>query len=353
MALRPGVVLGTNFVVGGAALVWVLYRFGQPALGLLAVRPSAPLLAGFVLMVAGAFVGYALRWRLLLRGLGAPSSLPRLIAFRTAGQSLSALIPSAKLGGEPLRAYLLLRAGVPPAPAIASVAVDRTIEMSVGAPFACLFAALLLRSGVPALEGALVTVVLGAAALALGILVSVRRLRRGAGVVSAVARSIGLDRLRLVRDRMEVLTAAEACAGRLLDQPGRLLGAAALGVGVNLLVLVEYALLLAAFGLPAAPIAVVAAIFATGAAHSIPVPGGVGVLEGAQIVVFGTLGHPPEVGLAVGLAVRLRELVWIAPGLVFLMVRRPGLGRAGADAIAASALAAAHGAGEEAGVERP
>jgi hypothetical protein len=42
------------------------------------------------------------------------------------------------------------------------------------------------------------------------------------------------------------------------------------------------------------------------------------VLEGAQMFVFGTLGHPPEVGLAVGLAVRLRELVWILPGIVLL-----------------------------------
>jgi hypothetical protein len=51
------------------------------------------------------------------------------------------------------------------------------------------------------------------------------------------------------------------------------------------------------------------------------VPAAVGALEGAQMWIFGTLGHPAEVGLAVGLAVRLRELVWIMPGLVYLLVR--------------------------------
>src|SRR5262249_59900102 len=90
---------------------------------------------------------------------------------------------------------------------------------------------------------------------------------------------------------------------------------------VNALVLVEYWLLLSAFGLPAGLLAVVAAIFGTGAAHSMPVPGGVGVLEGAQMVLFGTLGYPAEVGLAVGLVVRLRELVWVLPGIVFLIGR--------------------------------
>jgi hypothetical protein len=51
------------------------------------------------------------------------------------------------------------------------------------------------------------------------------------------------------------------------------------------------------------------------------VPAGVGVLEGAQMVLFGALGHPAEVGLAVGLVVRLRELVWILPGIVYLTGR--------------------------------
>jgi len=210
---------------------------------------------------------------------------------------------------------------VPGGDAIASVAVDRTLEMGAGAAFACVYAALLLRRGVPELEGALVTVSLGAVVLAAGVALTARRLRRGSGLVTVVARSIGLDRLRFVQGQMHVLAAAEDAAARLVAQPGRLRRAFGTGVGVNLLVLVEYHLLLAAFGLPAGALAVVGAIFATGAAHSLPVPAAVGVLEGAQIWLFGTLGHPPEVGLAVGLAVRLRELVWILPGLLYLLAR--------------------------------
>jgi uncharacterized membrane protein YbhN (UPF0104 family) len=57
------------------------------------------------------------------------------------------------------------------------------------------------------------------------------------------------------------------------------------------------------------------------------VPAGVGVLEGAQMWLFTMLGYPPEIGLAVGLAVRLRELAWVLPGLVYLSTvalrRRP------------------------------
>lgn len=315
------VVLGTNLVVGGVALAWVLFHHGGPALALLGREPRPAWLVAFLVTAAGVFLAHALRWQLLLVALGTRRMLGRLVVYRAAGQSLSSLVPSAKLGGEPLRAFLLVRDRVAGARAIASVAVDRTLELGAAAPFACLYAALLLRSGVPELEGALASVAIGAAALVAGIAVTVRRLRRRAGLVTAVARSTGLDRLRFVRHHMEVLDAAEGEAARLVDQP-RLLGRAfALGLGANLLVVVEYQLLLTAFGLPASPLATVAALFAAGAAHSLPVPAAVGVLEGAQMFLFGTLGHPPEVGLAVGLAVRLRELVWVLPGLLYLMGR--------------------------------
>src|SRR5207249_4531946 len=118
----------------------------------------------------------------------------------------------------------------------------------------CAYALVLLRRGVPALEGALVTVSLGAAALTLGVALTVRRLRRGAGLVTALARSSGLTRLAFVRQQMDVLGAAEEEAA-------------------------------------------------------------------------GLIADPPAVGLAVGLVVRLREVAWIVPGILYLMMRAPGLTR--------------------------
>jgi hypothetical protein len=319
--VRPRIVLGTNLVVGTLALGWVLWTYGGSAFGLLTRDPRPGWLLGAAAVVAVAFVGWALRWRILLEGLDAPRPLARLVGYRAAGQSLSNLVPSAKLGGEPLRAYLLVRDGVSAPTSIASVAVDRALDMGAGAPFAFLYATILLRWGVPELQGAFVSVTLGIVALSLGLVVAARRLRTGAGLVTAVARSTGLDRMGAVQGRMDVLAAAEADAARLVARPRRLWRAFMVGIGVNGLVLVEYWLLLGAFGLPADAIAVVAAIFATGAAHSLPVPGSIGALEGAQLWLFTTLGYPPEIGLAVGLAVRLREIVWVLPGLVYLAVR--------------------------------
>jgi len=320
-ALPPALLLGINFLVCAGGLVYVLYRFGVPAAALLAREPEPRLLVAFGVAVAAAYAGYALRWRIVLGGVGTCPSLRRLTTYRAAGHSLSSLLPSAKLGGEPLRVSLLVRASVPASSAIASVVVDRTLEMVGSAPFALCYAALLLRRGVPELEGALVTVGTAVGALAVGVVLAVRRLRKRSGLVTAAARATGLDRLRVVRGRMDVLARAEDDASRLVRQPRRLARALAVGVGVNLVVLAEYRLLLAAFGLPHDPLAVVAAVFATGAAHSLPVPAAVGALEGAEMWVFGMLGYAPATGLAVGLAVRLRELVWVVPGLLYLAGR--------------------------------
>jgi uncharacterized membrane protein YbhN (UPF0104 family) len=119
----------------------------------------------------------------------------------------------------------------------------------------------------------------------------------------------------------ETVDAFEEAARRVIARRGRLFGALAISAVADALTVVQFWLLLAAFGLPSSPVAVVAAIFAAGAGRLLPVPGGVGTVEAAQLWLFGMLGHAPEVGLAVGLATRLRDLVWAAPGFAFLLAR--------------------------------
>jgi hypothetical protein len=317
----PKIVLGTNLLIATVALGWVLKDKGRAAVAVLALDPSWVLLGLFLATIAALWTGATWRWRIVLRGECRPPGMLGLMWYRLAGQSVSMLIPSAKLGGEPVRAFLLARDGVAAPIAIASVAIDRVLDMGAGTVFTVLFAAVLLRHGMPALEGTLEGVVIAAAALLAGIWITIRRLHGGHGVVTAMVRRTRLDRWGVVERRMTAVADAEASAQRLVVQPVRMAVVFVCGLVINLGVLLEYKLLLAAFGLPSDLIAVVAAIFATGAAHSMPVPAGLGVLEGSQMVLFAALGYPAEVGLAVALAVRLRELLWLLPGLVYLLTR--------------------------------
>jgi uncharacterized protein (TIRG00374 family) len=325
---RTAVLLGANLLIGAAALGWALWRFGAPALALLARDPSLAGLAAVGALIGAGLAVDAFRWRLLLVGLDRPPALRSLTAFRAAGQAVSALVPSARLGGEPLRMWLATTAGVRPANAIATVVVDRALEMGASSGFACVFAIVLVLHGVPQLGGALATVGLALVGFVAGVTLAVRRLRGGRGLASAAVRALGLDRLAFVGNRMETVAEAEDATAKILARPARLVRAFAVGLVATGLVIVEYAVLLRSFDLPVGAVAVVAAIFASGAAHALPVPAAVGALEGGTMWLFGVLGHPPEVGLAVGLAVRLRDLLWVTPGLAYLVGRGAlGIGR--------------------------
>jgi len=319
--VRARVIFIGNLLIGAGLLAFVLWKYGGSALGILGAAPSATLLVGFLAAASATLVCLSLRWGYIVSGLGGSLSLLRLILYRSAAHCLAVLVPSGKLGGDPLRAWLAARDGVGPGKAIASVAVDRTLEIASNAPFSILFGFLLLQHGIPQLESALVTIGVGTLGLVAAIFIAVRRLRRGAGLVAPLVRGMRLDRFRLVDRQLDVLADSDASAARLVEQLRRMLGAFVAGLVANLLVIGEFLLLLAAFGLPTDPIAIVAAIFATGAAHMLPIPAGIGVLEGATMWLFQMLGYSADVGLAVGLAARLRELVWMLPGVTYLLLR--------------------------------
>ena len=319
--MRSKLVLVANFLVGSGLLAYILYRYGGGAVGLLAKDISPGFVAAFVGSVTATLFCLTWRWRSLLSLLARSPSLLRMVLFRSAAQTLATLIPSGKLGGDPLRAWLVVRERVDAGSAIASVAVDRTLEVASTAPFSLVFAAILLQRGVPNITEAMVTVLVATVGLFVGIVIAVRRLRRGAGLVTALARNTKLNRFDFVQSRMHVLEDSESDVAKLADDSARIRAAFAKGIVANLLVIAEFFFLLVAFGLPSDPVAIVAAVFATGAAHMLPVPGGIGVLEGAQVWIFSVLGYPADVGLAVGLAARLRELFWMLPGLGYGLAR--------------------------------
>jgi len=310
--------LAATFVLGTALLVFVFDRYGSGALTLLARDFSVGLLCAFTLMGASTLFCLGWRWRTLLAGLTNPPGVGVLTLYRSTAHSLATIIPSGKIGGDPLRVWLAVRGKVAAGAAIASVAVDRTLEIASTAPFSLAFAAVLLSQGVPRLGEALITMGVATLGLLLGIALAVRRLRRGSGLVTALVENTKIDRFEFVSSRVEVIEDSERGAARLSSDIPRLRTAFAAGLFANVLVIAEFALLLSAFGLPANPVSVVAALFATGAAHLLPVPAGIGVLEGAQIWIFTMLGYSADVGLAVALVARLRELLWMLPGLAYM-----------------------------------
>jgi len=137
------------------------------------------------LVVIPYFTSYfvdSIGWLWVLRRGFAPAAgnpapgLLQVFAIRAAGEAVNGITPTAYLGGEPLKAWLLQQHGVPLVPGLASVLVSKTALMLTQGGFVFLGALVALhrwRSEIPLLAAAVLGLLLGA--LTFGLIIGVQR----------------------------------------------------------------------------------------------------------------------------------------------------------------------------------
>ncbi len=261
---------------------------------------------------------------------GNPGHTPRLLqlfAIRAAGEAVNAITPTAYLGGEPLKAWLLQRQGVSFVPGLASVMVSKTALMLTQGGFVFLGLLMALhhwRSTIPLPAAAAVGLLLGG--LTYGLIIGVQR--RGLfGLLLALSRRWS--------GREELLASWEADLHALDERLRSFYGTripdfiiccsfhflgwvlGAWEVYVVLWLLGNPVDFSSAFAIDAlSGVAKLAAVI---------VPGSLGVQEGGQVVIFAAFGLGAPLAITFGLLRRGRELLWVGFGLGVL-VHRHALG---------------------------
>lgn len=302
-----------------------MYRAGPAAIAETIARLDPRWLALCIAIEAAIFTGYAARWGFVLEAAGGRASFGRLLGSRLAGVAAGALTPGAKVGGEPLRALLLAEAGVPAGAAIASVVVDRGIELLANVAFAGGYCAAFAMRDADGAGRVVPVVVASGVALSAAAFVLRSRLGRGEGLVPERF----LPVLARLGGTKEVLTSTEASLRALLFGRRKLLLAVLVSALVlNALVFAEYAALLAAFGLRPTLPELAGVLLGVGLAHALPVPGSIGALEGAQVAFATAAGGGARLAVAAATAARLRDFLWTAPGALWLATGARG-GRGG------------------------
>lgn len=260
-------------------------------------------------------IAAALSWRLLFPAPGQPG-FRLLLVMTWIGLAINWLLPVAQVGGEVVKARLLLRRRIERASTVASVVVDQTLQVASQAIYAVAGVVTLLL--LVAEQGAISLAAVGfAGVLAIGLFAfyRVQRLglfgllnralhrlrRRGVSGDSAVWAGDLDDRIQAVYRRRASLAAAFAwrMAFRVATVGEIWLALWLMGYPVS----VAEALILDSLGQ-----AVRSAAFA--------IPAGIGAQEGAFVALSVALGLPPQAGVAVALTRRFRELAVGVPGLV-------------------------------------
>lgn len=257
-----------------------------------------------------------LRWHLILRRLGHPVALARLVLYRLGANAVSYLTPGPQFGGEPYQVLQLIRRhGVAADAAVASVSVDRLIEVAANFLFLWAGGVWILRRQLPEVglpAGALV--LLGAAPLATGgCLWALARGRRPFTALARGLRGCWPDAPRLAAAGW--LAAGERQATTVLAQPPGVqlayAGTAALHWGG---IAAEFWLVYCFLGAPLGVTALVTVVVAARLAFLVPVPGGLGALEAGQALILPVLGLDPALGLAACCLLRGRDLILVGLG---------------------------------------
>jgi putative membrane protein len=297
--------------LGGVTLLVTLVLMSSPAaIVAILISSPAPLAASSVYRVVP-LAFYAVSWRLLI----APGTRPRtstLLRLRWIGESVNALLPVAQVGGDVARARLLAQQGAPIPIAAASMVAD----LGMGAATQVVFTA----------TGAVAFSVHGSlGTLARGVVIVCVALAAGAGALVLVAR-VGtariLRRLPMFRDgAFDLLAHADTVDRALADIVAR---RADLSIAFALHLVGWFSqafetwliLRLISPGVSASAALAIESLALAARSAVFVVPGGVGVQEGALMLLAASFGIDAPVALSLGLIKRMREVVVGAPAIL-------------------------------------
>jgi uncharacterized protein (TIRG00374 family) len=271
-------------------------------------------------------------WRVTLGAWANDVPFWRILAIRTAGEVVNMTTPTAYMGGEPLKAFLLKRQGVPLVEGLASVVTAKTtmtiaqilfILGGIGLGFWLLGAG---GSAGQTIMAGLVSA--GLLVFGVGAFIIVQRQGMFAWMLSLLRR-IGL-RLQYLESREEKLleldrTIAQFYAHRrsafLLSTGLFLLGW--LAEALEVFVMVQ------CLGQPISVLSAVAigalSVFIKGGTFFIP--GSLGAQDAGNLLLLTAFGYGDVTGITFALLRRFREFVWIALGLICLAVVTKGVDR--------------------------
>ncbi|HET7909846.1 MAG TPA: lysylphosphatidylglycerol synthase transmembrane domain-containing protein [Nitrospira sp.] len=271
------------------------------------------------------YVFEAYGWKLTLGSAGNGIPFRKIFAIRTAGEVVNMTTPTAYVGGEPLKAYLLQRQQIPMVEGLASVVIAKTIMTLAQVLF--ILVGIALAFWMLGAEGS-------SGQIAAAGLVSVALLSFGVAAFMFVQKRglfmWVLHCLRMLRIRVAFLESREEKL-RSLDETilhfythhrASFYAATALYLLGWLAEAVEVYVIISYLEAPANPLSAISigalSVFIKGGSFFIP--GSLGAQDAGNLLLLKAFGYSDVTGITFALLRRFRELVWIGIGLLCLSV---------------------------------
>lgn len=294
--------------------IWMLGRFGlRDILWLIAAGGWS--IPAVIVFHASQVCASAQAWRILAQTGRHPLGFRDFFALRCAREGINNLLPVAQVGGEVITTRLLARRdGLGIRRAAASTICDLTIELLSQVTFTLIGLGVLFclvhRSHVTdeLMESALAAFLLGAVFLGSQYL----------GAVSVVEKLLVRIAAHLAGTGWRTFVACTMKSWRFTARTRTRCARGALQLLGWSLGTFEVFLILDAMGHPLslADSFVIESVGQAAKSAGFAVPGALGVSEGGYIIIGGLFGLSPQVGIALSLIKRLREIAWGLPSLL-------------------------------------
>ncbi len=321
------------FIVGLLTLAFLIWHIGLANIYQAAAQLGPAALVGILIPSVVMYVLEAYGWKITLGPSARDIPFWRLLAIRTAGEVVNMTTPTAYVGGEPLKAYLLRKHNVPMVEGLASVVIAKT-TMTIAQ---VLFILIGIAVGIGMLgENGSSREFIAAGLLSVGVLffgtaAFVLVQRRGLFVwILELLRTVGL-RIGFLEAREEQLRSLDRTILNFYTLHQSKFYASTglyflgwLAEAMEVFVIIHYlggpAVLLSALSIGAL------SVFIKGGTFFIP--GSLGAQDGGNLLLLKAFGYSDITGITFALLRRFRELVWIGIGLVCLtIIGRNGLGK--------------------------
>lgn len=266
------------------------------------------------------------RWQIITRKMGYNVPFRSLFAYRNMGFVIGYLTPTARMGGDPLRAMLLTKEHhMPTTTAYSSVILDRFLDTSVGA--AVVTVSLLVSVfvfDIPAITKLFFLLISFLAAAFL--MIFYYRLVKRKGFLSSLIILLKLTRFTFFRKLNIKVSEVERLASNFFYHTNKKYIGFVVIISALLWVffIAEFKFALMTVGYNPSILQIFLIIVFTGIISAIPVPASLGVLEAGQASALTILKAGPSLGVALALIIRSRDLIWTFVGITLLS--RKGLG---------------------------
>ncbi len=311
-----------SLAIGIITVILITYNVGFSEILSLLARASLLFIVCYLvtsLLIASMLT---LKWKVILNAHGVDVPYNRLFMYRLAGYSVSYLTPSAHVGGEPIRAYLLQTEKVPINTAFSSVIIDKAIEIFTDIMFFFFGVLIILNSFT--VEPTMKIIILG---ISLGLILLVGIFI--GGILGKQSMFVSIFRfLRL--NKIKSLKAAEqnlADIERQIEEFYRQRKDSFLIIFIIMIILwglmfLEYRFALLMLAEVASPVQIFLILTGVGLAYSIPIPAAVGTLELGQLSAAKVLGLSATTAIGLAFIIRARDLIWTVLGIIFLGINQ-------------------------------